>query len=103
MIFEDFFPPFLFYPALTVLDIYNRPRDFRSTFFLGFLQFSQKLQKIQRRVILYLKALIMDIFILEGQGHSTIRDGTNPLNVKKQTFQEKWAWQVLETATPLSF
>ena len=87
----------------TVLDIYNRPRDFRSTFFLGFLQFSQKLQKIQRRTILHLKALIMDIIILEGQGHSTIRDGTNPLNVKKQTFQEKWAWQALEGATPLSF
>ena len=86
----------------TVLDIYNRPRDFRSTFFLRFLQFSQKLQEIQRRAIRHLKALIMDIIVLKGQGHSTIRDSTDPLNVKKQTFQEKWAWQVLDAAMPLS-
>ena len=87
----------------TVLDIYNRPRDFRSMFFRGFLLFSQKLQKIQKPAIPHLKGLIVDIYILEGQGHSTISDRPDPLNVKKKTFQEKWAWQVLETATPLSF
>ena len=83
--------------------MYNRPRDFRSMFFLGFLLFSQKLQKIQKPTILHLKGLMVDIYILEGQGRSTIRDRTDPLNVKKQTFQEKWAWQVPEAATPLSF
>ena len=86
-----------------MLDIYNRPRDFRSTSFLGFLQFSQKLQKIQRRAIPHLKALIIDINMLKGQGRFTIRDKANPLNLKKQDFQEKWAWQALEGATPLSF
>ena len=72
-------------------------------FFLRFLQFSQRVQEIQRCAIHLLKALIMDIIFLKGQGHSTIRDSTDPLNVKKQTFQEKWAWQVLDAATPLSF
>ena len=45
---------------------------------------------------------MMDIYILEGQGHSTIKDRPDPLNVKKKTFQEKWTWQALEGATPLS-
>ena len=89
--------------SLSVLDIYNRPRDFWCTFFLRFLQFSQELKKIQKLTIYHLKGLIVDIFILEGQGQSKIRNWPNPLIVKKQTFQEKWAWQVLEAATPLSF
>ena len=87
----------------TVLDIYNRPRDFWCTFFLGFLQFSQQLIKIQKLTIYHLKGLIVDIYILEGQGPSTIRNKPNSLNVKKQTFQENWVWQVLEAVTPLSF
>ena len=58
-----------------------------------------KLQEIQ---IAHLKAQIEDIYIQEGQGHSTFRDRQDPLIVKKQTFYEKWAWQALEDAIPLS-
>ena len=58
---------------------------------------------IQKKTIPRFEALVMDIHILEGQGRSTIRDRPDPLNVKKQTFQENWGWQVLEAATPLSF
>ena len=81
----------------------NRTRDFRSSFFVTFLQFSQQPIKIQKPTIRHLKGLIVDIINLEGQDHSTIRDWPESLNVKKQTFQEKWAWQAIEAATPLSF
>jgi len=70
----------------TVLDIYNRPRNFWCTFFLGFLQLSKQLIKIQKLTIYHLKGLIVDILILEGPGHSTIRDRPDPLNVKKANF-----------------
>ena len=80
-----------------------RTRVFRSSIFVTFLQFSQQPIKIQKPTIPHLKGLIVDIIILLGQEHSTIRDRPDPLNVKKQTFQEKWAWQAIEAATPLSF
>ena len=58
---------------------------------------------MQKLTIPHLKGLIVDIYSLEGQGRSTIKDRPDSLNVKKQTFQEKWVWQVREAATPLSF
>ena len=53
--------------------------------------------------ISHLKGLIMGILILEGQMRGISRDRISSLFVKKQTFQEKRAWQALEAATPLSF
>ena len=50
-----------------------------------------------------LKGLIVHIINLEEKEHSTIRDRPDSLNVKKQTFKEKWAWQAIKAATPLSF
>ena len=78
-------------------------RDFRPSFFVTFLQFFQQPIKIQKPKIPHLKGLIEKIITLEGQEHSTIRDRPDSLNVKKQTFQEKWAWQAIEAAMPLSF
>jgi len=45
----------------------------------------------------------VDNNILEGQEHSTIRERPDSLNVKKQPFQEKWAWQAIEAATSRIF
>ena len=52
----------------------NRTRDFRSSFFVTFLQFSQQPINIQKPKIRHLKGLIVDNNDLEGQDHSTIRD-----------------------------
>ena len=71
--------------------------------FFTFLQFPQQPIKIHKPTIPHFKGLIVVIIILEGQEHCTIRDRPDQLNVKKQTFQEKWAWQALEGAMPLSY
>ena len=51
----------------------NRTRDFRSTTFVRFLQFSQKPIKIQRLTILHIKSLVVNILILVW--HITIWTG----------------------------
>ena len=56
---------------------------------------------VQRPTIPHFKALIVDIEISERQGGGIIRDRPPILIVKKQTFWEKRAWQILEPAMPL--
>ena len=75
------------------------PLNFGSLIFVRFLQFSPKVQMVQRNTV----PLIMDILIPEEQGSGSIRDRQHPLSVKKHTFLEKRTWQVLDPATLLSF
>ena len=86
----------------TLMDNDNWMRDFRSTIFDIFLQFSQKVKKIKRLAISHLKALIVDNIMLGGQPYCKIKDRPDPWNIKKQSFQEKWARQAFEGTMPLS-
>ena len=58
---------------------------------------------VQRLTIRYLKALVVDNKILEGQGRGNFMDLPRPFFLKKSLFYKLCVWQAPNNAKPFSF
>ena len=58
---------------------------------------------VQRQIISYLKALIVDKKIPGEQGRGSIMGLPRPLFLKRSIYHKEWAWQANRNATPPIF
>ena len=66
----------------------------------GFLQIEREPMIVQKQMIPHLKALMMDILILEGEGRGIIRGLPRPLFVKSVLFRKKGHGNLLRLPRP---